>query len=146
MLDYYEVKFMLKIRNKCQLPDFIAQFMYSLTKIQSEGGICIWISKIMWNSLLTSTCSWSLWNFLVKYANYFAALCLPNHNDSYYKSKSKKKKKKSKSLQTSNSMHPWDAAIKGRTVMGNLWRCQTGWKIRICIWVNPVDRSISPHP
>lgn len=36
-----EVKIMLKIRHKCQIPDFIAIFMYSLIKIQSEG--CIYI-------------------------------------------------------------------------------------------------------
>lgn len=74
---------------------------------------------------------------MVCHANYFPALWFPNHNESHYKSKS---------LQTSNNMPPWDATIRGRTVMESLWCYQMWWEIHICIWVSPVDWSISSPP
>lgn len=45
MSTLFEVKIILKIRNKCQVLDFIAIFRYSLIKIQSEGCIYIRISS-----------------------------------------------------------------------------------------------------
>lgn len=133
----YEIKIMLEITYRCQLADFIATFMDNLTASQPESCTCIWIFKIIWNSLLTSAYLYSLWDFSVYDANYFPALWFPNHNESYYKSKS---------LQTSNNMPPWDATIKGRTVMGSLWCYQMWWEMHICVWVSPADWSISSPP
>ena len=57
---YYEIKIMLNMKYKCQLQDFIAIILDILKTIQSESCTCIWISKIIWNSLLASAYSHSL--------------------------------------------------------------------------------------